>query len=179
VSGTELWESDGTEAGTLRLSDINPVTTAKIYSITDSNGTLFFLANDGDSGDELWAYGRVSLELFGVPLGGSVSFSIAGVSIGVATSPGDTIAQILSALETEVNGNAALITAGIHATSDGQSLFVGRLIAAVVVADPGLSLAPQPTPVPALWSAGRALLLLGMMAVALTLVRKGRQSQRM
>src|SRR6266511_1197498 len=60
VHGTELWKSDGTEAGTTMVKDINP---GHIYSrpadsspggFTKVNGALFFSADDGAHGRELW-----------------------------------------------------------------------------------------------------------------------------
>ena len=53
--GFELWKSDGTEAGTVMVKDINPgVDTFAPASLTNVDGTLFFSANDGTHGDELW-----------------------------------------------------------------------------------------------------------------------------
>ena len=58
--GDELWKSDGTEAGTVLVKDIwpgafgpNPASSAP-GNLTDVNGTLFFMANDGANGYELW-----------------------------------------------------------------------------------------------------------------------------
>ncbi|MBO0697984.1 MAG: autotransporter-associated beta strand repeat-containing protein, partial [Zavarzinella sp.] len=55
VSGRELWKSDGTAAGTVRVKDINPGPgDSGPTSLTNVGGTLFFSATD-DSGDtELW-----------------------------------------------------------------------------------------------------------------------------
>ncbi|TFH50104.1 MAG: choice-of-anchor D domain-containing protein, partial [Bacteroidia bacterium] len=53
--GTELWKSDGTNAGTVMVKDINPGTAASKPSyLTDINGTLYFTATTTDSGTELW-----------------------------------------------------------------------------------------------------------------------------
>jgi ELWxxDGT repeat protein len=63
--GIELWKTDGTAAGTVRLADINPGATgsepplgdgsgASSYQLTVSGGKLFFTADDGSHGDELW-----------------------------------------------------------------------------------------------------------------------------
>jgi ELWxxDGT repeat protein len=58
--GNELWESDGTAVGTFMVADINPgsVTPWRNGSypanLTDVNGTLFFTANDGAHGTQLW-----------------------------------------------------------------------------------------------------------------------------
>lgn len=60
VKGRELWRSDGTSAGTVLVKDIN--TQAAFSGTQDAdpsdfhpvNGKLFFLADDGVSGRELW-----------------------------------------------------------------------------------------------------------------------------
>ncbi|MCA9457750.1 MAG: hypothetical protein KC587_13885, partial [Nitrospira sp.] len=57
--GFELWKSDGTEAGTVLVKDINPGTDSAFSSLlTDSfvavNNMLFFTANDGVNGVEIW-----------------------------------------------------------------------------------------------------------------------------
>jgi ELWxxDGT repeat protein len=55
VSGSELWKTDGTAAGTVLVKDINPGSAGSNPSaLTDVNGTLFFSANDGTHGTELW-----------------------------------------------------------------------------------------------------------------------------
>ena len=50
----ELWRSDGTEAGTVIVKDINPNAGAEILYLTRSENLLFFTADDGVSGNELW-----------------------------------------------------------------------------------------------------------------------------
>ncbi len=56
TAGEQLWESDGTAAGTLMITDLNPTAGgANAQQLTDVNGTLFFTANDGVHGDELWS----------------------------------------------------------------------------------------------------------------------------
>ena len=59
--GRELWKSDGTEAGTVMVKDINPGAAASMpedqsfeFTITSMNGPLFFTADDGVHGRELW-----------------------------------------------------------------------------------------------------------------------------
>ena len=54
-SGSELWASDGTEAGTRRVKDIKPgVRGAEPQGLTVAGGRLFFSADDGTHGRELW-----------------------------------------------------------------------------------------------------------------------------
>ncbi|MFK8111730.1 MAG: ELWxxDGT repeat protein [Rubripirellula sp.] len=55
VSGSELWKSDGTEAGTIQLKDINPGADASLPSqLTPLGSDLFFTAVDGDDEVDLW-----------------------------------------------------------------------------------------------------------------------------
>ena len=61
TNGYELWKSDGTNAGTVMVKDIYPgyTTSGIAYSseprnLTNVNGTLFFTANNGINGRELW-----------------------------------------------------------------------------------------------------------------------------
>ena len=55
LSGVELWKSDGTAGGTVRVADINSGTASSSpANLTNVGGTLFFTANDGTSGSELW-----------------------------------------------------------------------------------------------------------------------------
>jgi len=57
-SGLELWKSDGTQAGTAILKDIHPTGDALVdgnpYFLVQFNNKLYFKANDGVHGDELW-----------------------------------------------------------------------------------------------------------------------------
>jgi ELWxxDGT repeat protein len=57
--GQELWKSDGTPAGTTMVKDIYPGTTGSLAPnianhLYNFNGTVFFSANDGVHGFELW-----------------------------------------------------------------------------------------------------------------------------
>jgi ELWxxDGT repeat protein len=58
VSGTELWVSDGTDPGTFMVKDIKVGSGSGVDesagSLTNVNGTLFFAANDGITGTEIW-----------------------------------------------------------------------------------------------------------------------------
>jgi ELWxxDGT repeat protein len=56
--GSELWKTDGTEPGTVVIKDINPGSGNSSDNIVESyiaySGYLFFSANDGIHGAELW-----------------------------------------------------------------------------------------------------------------------------
>lgn len=56
INGQELWETDGTEAGTKQVKDINPGTNGS-YPVwfASLNGKLFFSAQTSSTGGELWA----------------------------------------------------------------------------------------------------------------------------
>ena len=58
VHGRELWESDGTEAGTSMVSDTNPGVAGSTpqfgASLVSAGGKVFFFADDGTHGKELW-----------------------------------------------------------------------------------------------------------------------------
>ena len=58
ANGCELWESDGTEAGTLRVTDIGVDTADGLPSgdLMVCNGAVFFSGNDGTAGVELYSY---------------------------------------------------------------------------------------------------------------------------
>ncbi|TAL37069.1 MAG: hypothetical protein EPN93_06485 [Spirochaetes bacterium] len=53
--GCELWMSDGTEAGTRMVKDINSGGSSMVSQLFAMNGRLFFIAWDGSHGYELWA----------------------------------------------------------------------------------------------------------------------------
>jgi ELWxxDGT repeat protein len=60
VNGNEIWSTDGTAAGTTMLKDIYPGSTSSIDPLVDPhftifNGKLYFVANDGVTGWELWS----------------------------------------------------------------------------------------------------------------------------
>lgn len=55
TNGTELWKSDGTEAGTVMVEDINPdVASSNATGFTTLGSYVFFSANNGIDGTELW-----------------------------------------------------------------------------------------------------------------------------
>jgi ELWxxDGT repeat protein len=58
--GLELWRSDGTGPGTTMIKDINPGAASAfggnpfIPNVINTNGTIFFRADDGVHGGEMW-----------------------------------------------------------------------------------------------------------------------------
>jgi ELWxxDGT repeat protein len=56
-AGLELWRSDGTESGTALVADINPGPgSSEPASLTTLGNCVFFSANDGTTGVELWVF---------------------------------------------------------------------------------------------------------------------------
>jgi len=53
----QLWQTDGTESGTVAVADLNPGGDDSVSSLTKINNTLFFTADDGVNGTQLWIYG--------------------------------------------------------------------------------------------------------------------------
>ena len=54
TNGRELWKSDGTEAGTVMVKDINPSDSGYPWELTAVNNTLYFTVYYGDDKEELW-----------------------------------------------------------------------------------------------------------------------------
>lgn len=68
IHGAEVWQTDGTEAGTLMVADINTnpkITMGSAYPehFAAVNGSIFFSAIDNTHGRELWAI-RPALEFY-------------------------------------------------------------------------------------------------------------------
>jgi ELWxxDGT repeat protein len=66
--GRELWTSDGTDAGTVLVKDILPGLSSSSPGfpnpLTEVNGTIYFSANDGTNGAELWRSDGTDLGTF-------------------------------------------------------------------------------------------------------------------
>jgi len=92
INGTELWKSDGTAAGTVMVNDINQTIAAdgspgggNPQNLTNVNGTLFFTADDGVNGAELWktdgtAAGTVMVKDINSVTGPSDPYNLANVN---------------------------------------------------------------------------------------------------
>ena len=88
MHGRELWTSDSTPGGTAMVKDVNPAESSYASALTDVNGTLYFVANDGVHGYELWEVKRDEPAPFPVP--------VPGLGAGGSTPPPDTTAPVLS-----------------------------------------------------------------------------------
>jgi ELWxxDGT repeat protein len=54
TTGSELFLTDGTAAGTTLLKDINTISSADPQNLVVVGGVSYFTANDGRTGRELW-----------------------------------------------------------------------------------------------------------------------------
>jgi ELWxxDGT repeat protein len=129
TTGKELWMSNGTTAGTMQVKDIRAGQRSSFGggyyatrgNLTNVNGTLFFSANDGVTGTELWkatappAAARASLGKV------TISGTTAKVAIACAGEDGQncSVALTMSAKKgkkTVVVGKAKkTVAAGGHA----------------------------------------------------------------
>jgi ELWxxDGT repeat protein len=102
--GRELWRSDGTDAGTLLVADIAPVpdpdpSQGGPSEPTSIGGALFFAADDGVHGRELWAIAgadlSVTLDAAAGPLslGDSFTYTIEVANAGPPTAE-DVVATL-------------------------------------------------------------------------------------
>ena len=57
IHGNELWQSDGTEAGTVLAKDINKGGDSSPYGFISMSETFFFSADDSTTGHEFWFWG--------------------------------------------------------------------------------------------------------------------------
>jgi ELWxxDGT repeat protein len=67
--GKELWQSNGTEAGTKIVKDINTAqfTGSNPTNLRNASGKLFFMADDGINGRELWTIGATGPVMVNAP----------------------------------------------------------------------------------------------------------------
>lgn len=84
--GTELWRTDGTDAGTWMVADINPTGDADPRHFAALGGALYFVATDGVRGAELWRTDGTAAGTAIVadinPTGDGIPFSYKVVAVG-------------------------------------------------------------------------------------------------
>lgn len=151
IDGIELWKSDGTEEGTQLVKDIfpGPEPTAsgnRPQFLTNVNGTLFFAADDGVHGMELWksdgtdAGTTLVKDIFNGPIGSFPQslFHANGV-LYFAANDGSTGHELWRSDGTE---NGTFLVKDIHAglsCSMPQNFVVTALGRVIFVASDGLS----------------------------------------
>ena len=76
VSGVELWQTNGTREGTVRVADIAPgAPSSNPSTFTIAGSKIFFAADDNSTGGELWSIDRMALTA-PVALDGSATVAI-------------------------------------------------------------------------------------------------------
>jgi ELWxxDGT repeat protein len=141
--GYELWESNGTAAGTFLVQDIN---SGALYSypkyLTNVNGALFFQANDGTHGAELWESNGTASGTFLVadinPGGGSYPRYLTNVNGTLFFSADDGT----HGREPWVKGGSNATDTDLSSTPNPARLGQAVTFTAAVVVLPG---APAPT----------------------------------
>jgi ELWxxDGT repeat protein len=92
VNGVELWSSNGTAAGTTLFKDINPGAGSSFDpgtpDYTLANGILYFVANDGSHGKELW---RTNGTAAGTFLAADITPGAAGTTFTSITTLGTNL----------------------------------------------------------------------------------------
>lgn len=121
VHGTELWRSDGTDAGTMLVKDIYPGNGSGVsyFGLTVYRDNLYFAANDGVSGYELWRSdgtetGTVRVKDIHFGSGGSVPYLGSFYSYAPLYSSVFTEALYFTALD-DVHGRELWRTDGTEA----------------------------------------------------------------
>ena len=129
IHGSELWKSDGTSAGKVMVKNIHPGTgqdgaAASPRYLVNINGTLYFSANDGIHGEELWTSD-------GTPEGTRMVFNLTGDSGGsnprVIADLGDEKLLVLATTATygrelyvlNLRGAAPPTVTGLHVRGSG------------------------------------------------------------
>lgn len=141
ANGTELWSSDGTVAGTTLIKDVNPGATSSNPvggddGFTIVGTTLYFTADDGTTGRELWktdgtTAGTVLVKdlnavaigfpyVYGSPVPNTLFFTVTTVANGLelwksdGTSAGTTILKDITAGAGSTTYSSMLAGNGTH-----------------------------------------------------------------
>lgn len=120
INGLELWKTDGSALGTTLVKDINVgslgsfdvSTTKQLYNL---NGVLYFVANNGISGKEIWKSdgtptGTLLLkDAYAGCQSNSPSYLILNGTSIIYTGTNGNTGQELWKCDTVINGNATLL----------------------------------------------------------------------
>lgn len=84
---------------------------------------------------------ETAVSVIGNAAGGALDYTIAGVTVSIATTPGQSAAQVAAALAAAINANTSLSGMGIAAGSTGDQLFHDDMPSAFAGTDPNVALA--------------------------------------
>lgn len=117
--GFELLRSDGTVPGTKRLTDLFPdAGNPEIREMTNVNGTLYFTANNGVNGREIWRVRVTKLAPSITTIGGAITYRENAAATQVATT-----ATIADPDTTDFEGALLTVSIPLNATpSDALSI---------------------------------------------------------
>ena len=120
-------------------------------------------------GDGCWNTCEVEdgFALFGAPAGGTVDIVLGGVALGIATSPGHSLLEVL---EAAINSDPTLQAAEISAERVGNAIATNGDISTVDIQDDGLF--SSPAAAPALGGVGLVVLAALVIAYALRNLRR-------
>jgi ELWxxDGT repeat protein len=118
--GSELWKSDGTQAGTMRLWDLAPgAGSSNPDRLTVVGNTLFFTADDGLHGTELWKLALlpsylacVDPSFVGQPTGALVDG--AGCGLGQLTVGSGAFGTLQAGAEALAAGGTVIVAGGSY-----------------------------------------------------------------
>lgn len=147
--GREPWRSNGFAGGTTRLADLNPGNaSSEPMEFTQSGGLIFFTADDGTCGRELWAmpsFPAVFAYGSGCPGTGGLVPRI------VATAPARLGTALEPALRDGLPNAIAIQTLGLAGLDvpigGGCSVLTDAVVLNAVITDPaGTAMLPVPIP---------------------------------
>ena len=87
------------------------------------------------------------VEISGLAQGGTVFFTVSGVALSVATTPGLSPADVVALMEVEIESNVDLIAIGVTGDVAGSLLATNGHVTAVSTDDPGLAFGATAVPV--------------------------------
>src|SRR5207253_1263052 len=129
--GYELWQSDGTASGTVLVGDINPGSASSSPSdLTNVNGTLFFAADDGSHGAELWVLPSTPAGVASLAVSGFPTATTAGASGSSAVTAKDTAGTVVTGYTGTVHFSSSAPQAVLPADAtlgNGTGLFSATL----------------------------------------------------
>ncbi|MEH2196632.1 ELWxxDGT repeat protein, partial [Nostoc sp.] len=116
--GNELWKSDGTETGTIRVKDIfSGTASSNPNNLTYVNGKLYFFADNGNTGQELF-----KLDLNNTPT--DLSLSATSINENV---PADTVIGNFSTTDADTdNTHTYTLVSGADSTDNSAFAIVGN-----------------------------------------------------